>query len=207
MSLSLDQIISELREDNSDVHFERWAAIMREQAAISTRSPHHGGSRTGKAKNLARDPHGAWNTIRGLYWGSDSKPQLYSDEHIHRRYRISKAAFLSIHETIVEANPLFKTKRDATGKLGCVSFMKILVCLRMLATGSGADACDSEYQMSESQINLTFKTFVETMSIVYSPEYIRDPAIDIGQIVLFFHVPLATNRQIILTTTDKYLSD
>src|SRR5438105_1376796 len=86
-----------------------------------------------------------------------------------------KSLFLKIVDDLTAANDFFKKKRDAVGHLGFSPKQKCTIAIKMLAYGHGADALDDGLRMGESTVLQTVKEFVNTVILVFGPEYLRPP--------------------------------
>jgi hypothetical protein len=176
MSLSLPEIIRLLSDSSEEEMFERWCQTITE--FMEEPEVLHGGSLPGKRGNVERHHQEAWDRIYCIYWGTPERDAVCTDEDFRGTFRVSKSIFLTIHDRLVLADPWFDTRTDAKGKVGSISYMKVLVALRMLATGDSARTMVSEYSMSSSQIAKCFSRYVSVCESTFQGEYLRPPNLE-----------------------------
>ncbi len=132
----------------------------------------HGGSRPGKAANLARCFQDRYNRFNQLYFSSRS---VFSDEQFRRRFRMRKELFTQIADAVGAKDAYFTQRRDCTGKLGIHPRMKVTAALRILSYWCSSDSLDENLEISETVASECVQRFCQVVIDVYSEEFCRLP--------------------------------
>ena len=131
-----------------------------------------GGSRPGKRSNVDRGVRfGAERIYRDYF----SAVPTYGELHFQRRYRMPRSLFLRIHDSILEKDPYFCERQDATKKLGASSYQKMTAAIRMLAYGASSDSLDEYCRISETTAKICMKKFCDDVYEIFGREYLRMP--------------------------------
>ena len=136
------------------------------------REGRRGGSLPGKRPNVDRnDQEGAERIFRDYF----SESPTYSAASFERRYRVPMCVFRRVHNAVVEADPYFKQRPDATGRMGKSSLQKMTAAIRMLAYGASADSLDEYCRLSSTVALESMKRFANAVYDVFGGEYLRSP--------------------------------
>lgn len=131
-----------------------------------------GGSVPGKSPNIDR---GVQEGARQLFNDYFSASPTYDSVMFRRRYRMSKALFLRIHNKLVSEDPYFPQKRDATGLLGCSALQKTTAAMRQLCYNTPPDALDENLRVSKTVAADSLEHFVNGVVEHFGSEYLRAP--------------------------------
>lgn len=134
-----------------------------------------GGSVPGRDYDKDRNRELAHSKLMNLYFKGDSNRV---HKKFRRRYRMRRNLFLRITEDIQAHDPYFVQKRDATGRLGISTTVKVTAAMRQLAYGLPADALDEILDIGESTALECLKRFCRAIVEMYDAEYLRRPTQD-----------------------------
>jgi len=130
-----------------------------------------GGSRKGKAPNIARDFAGAYSMVVQHYFsGMDS---LYTEEQFERRFGAPRSVVSRIYNAVRGYDPfLLKTNR-AGMKPGIRPLVRIVAAFRMLVYGDSADHYDEHLQISETEMSSNLKSFCQVVIANLGERYLN----------------------------------
>lgn len=131
-----------------------------------------GGSRPGRQPNIERNHRAGHENLLRDYFG---ETPLYTDAQFRRRFRLSRARFLSIVDVMEDHDPFFVQRADCTGRLGLSALQKATAAIRILAYGYAADAVDEYIRIGESTAALALVRFVRGVIECFGAEYLRVP--------------------------------
>ena len=123
-----------------------------------------GGSVLGRKANEDRDHL----TIHARLWRDYFFENPRCDEStFRRRFRMSRGLFQRIHDSVVQHDGYFVQKRDATGRLGLSSYLKITAAIRILAYAMPADILGESLGMAESTVLDSLVRFCNAVVAVF----------------------------------------
>ncbi|KAF0702627.1 hypothetical protein AaE_015813, partial [Aphanomyces astaci] len=146
---------------------------VRQAAAVDSRS--WSGSRRGRQPNIDRNRTRGHQQIVDDYFGENGKPSTYTEGQFRRRFRMNRALFIRIMDTVAAADTYFVQKPDAFGKLGLSPLQKCTASIRMLAYGVCADSTDEYCRLGESTAIESMKRFARAVVSEFGPVYLREP--------------------------------
>ena len=95
---------------------------------------------------------------------------------------------MRIVHRLSEDVPLFRQRRDATGRYGLAPLQKCTAAIRLLAYGYAADTVDEYLRLGESTAISCLENFTEGIIQLFGDEYLRRPTpedlqrlLDIGE--------------------------
>lgn len=100
---------------------------------------------------------------------------VFNDKQFRTRYRMSPDVFNRILVDLCRYDSYFVQKSDAAKKVGLLPQQKMTACLRMLAYGASADACDEYCRMATSTTIKALQRFTRGIVALYSCEFLRSP--------------------------------
>jgi hypothetical protein len=172
--LTLEEIIAELADTSAiDAYTAGVRAILASIEEENSRSV--GGSLPGKARNKRRDHQAAWEAILLAYWGTPTIPPIYTPEDFRARFRVRRDVFLHLHDAVCIADPTFIKSRDAAGKWGVPSELKVLAALQYMGLGIASVHFDQGFGMSETLIHKTTRRFWDAIIKAFKGTYLRMP--------------------------------
>jgi hypothetical protein len=145
------------------------------QSIVDNSNRSHGGSRQGKRKNRDRHAGAEWQKFVQSYWGTDTEEPTYTEEHFRRRFRMSRAIFLVIHDAVVLTDPSFRRQSDCTGRVGISSYLKVAGCVQYMCIGIAHDQHEYLFGISESTLHGYYHKFLTAMLTAFQAEYLRLP--------------------------------
>lgn len=131
-----------------------------------------GGSTFGRVVDLERNRHEAHARIVRKYFTGDS---TRVQDKFRRRFRMRRSLFLRIVQEIQVHDSYFVQKRDAAGKLGISTIIKVTAALRQIAYSTPADALDETLDIGESTAMECLKRFCNNIIQMYEHVYLRRP--------------------------------
>ncbi|KAG2998480.1 hypothetical protein PC128_g25901 [Phytophthora cactorum] len=161
------EILEEGDEDEA-----AFLALIESRHSSLWRSSLPGGSRPGKAPNKLRDAASRHLRLLPQYFGPNP---IYKEDDFRTRFRMSRRLFIRVLKAVVEDDPYFVQRPEATGKMGISSLLKVSATLRQLAYASTADAFDENLEMSETAALKCLKRFCKSVIKCFGAEYLRAP--------------------------------
>lgn len=163
-----------MKEDEEDDDFNlQWILQMQRGYGDGIdMSAHVGGSRPGRAPNIARDRQEMHRRMMRDYF---SDTPVYGPHIFRRRYRIRRSLFLHIMDRVCAYDNYFVQKVDATGLEGLFQHLKITATLCMLCYGLCADATDEYCKTSESTTMESLKRFCIAVRAEFEDYHSRQP--------------------------------
>jgi hypothetical protein len=131
----------------------------------------HRGSVVGR-RVINRDRESGYVRLMQDYFSDNP---VYNDDIFRRRFRMTKAMFHNICQTLEAANPYFGQSYNAANVPGFHTIQKVTVAIRMLAYGGPADSLDKYLRMGESTILETVGHFTQTIVQLFGNEFLRKP--------------------------------
>lgn len=121
--------------------------------------------------NKDRDFNESDRRFTRLYFGENP---VYDENDFERRFRMPRGMFNRIFEGL-NGKGIFVRREDACGKIGISPRMRIIAALRILAYGKAFDEMDELCEMSENSARESFYSFLDGITDVFGPEYLRHP--------------------------------
>ena len=121
---------------------------------------------------INRDREQAARNLFNDYFAENPR---FPETMFRRRFRMSRALFLQIHDAVQRHDNYFVQRRDGLGKLGLSSLQKLTAALRMLTYGSPADSTDEYIKIGESTTLECLKRFCRAIVEVFGGHYLRAP--------------------------------
>lgn len=98
----------------------------------------------------------------------------YDERDFERRFRLPRGLFEKVNQT-VHVTRIFVRRRDATGKSGIYSLVRVVTARGMMAYGIAADAKVEYLQISLDSVLPSLKSFEPVVVENFGPEYCREP--------------------------------
>lgn len=120
---------------------------------------------------------GTRNVERGACtWISEylSDSPLYSLRQFRQKFRVPRSLFSKVHDDLVAAYPtVFGQRRDATGRAGHPSQVKILTALRILGNDRSLNDKDDANPMGTETARKIVRSFCRCVVELYTPDYLK----------------------------------
>jgi hypothetical protein len=142
---------------------------------LQLNAPTHGGSKPGKSPNRRRD-FGRTNKL--FYEDFFSETPHYSEAEFRSRYRMYRSVFIAIHDAVVEFDPWFRNRKDATNKWGASSYIKVAAAIRKLAYGTANPVWGELYKLSTTLVHYCVDRFITAIVTVMQDSVIRAPTLE-----------------------------
>ena len=134
-----------------------------------------GGSRVGRRPNIDRERTLLGNILYRQYFAEDP---IYDHTAFRRRYRVSRAVFDRLFDSMGSMDTYFVHKKDCTGLNGLSPYQKMTAAMRMLTLGVAADALDDKIGVAESTAIVCLDRFCKVVMSTFGDEYLRSPTHD-----------------------------
>ena len=164
--------------NNSDDSFneamdEQILGVLAEHCAnMATDELKWGGSRPGKAPNKPRDFEAAYQQLLQQYFSGDDS--IYSESDFRRRFRMERTVFETVYRAVASEQP-FVLRQDCTKKVGIHPLVRFTACLRVLTYGNCADGYDETFQIAESTLIESVKSFANIIVDKFGAQYLNRP--------------------------------
>jgi Plant transposon protein len=109
--------------------------------------------------------------MRHYFIGDNS---VYDENDFRRRFRMDSIVFEKIYNAIA-GEGIFAQRYDCTNKAGIHPLVRITACLRVLSYGNCVDAYDESFQIAESTLIDSVKTFALTIIEKFGAAYLNRP--------------------------------
>lgn len=173
------EVTAKMQSSSSDT--EVAIAVLTATTAVATavgdgREAHTYGSRPNRAGNrdLGRDA-AATRLDRDFFNRTTSHAPLFSEAEFERSYRMPRVVYELIRTKLLEHDAFFRQERDATGRLGASTDVKLAAAIRMLAEGCSAFSLVQSLRISEPLVMKCLKRFSKAMVECFEGEWLRRP--------------------------------
>jgi hypothetical protein len=167
-------MMSFLQDHIMDDDVENYVAQIR-TTYMELNAPRHGGSKSGKAPNRPRDFARA-NKL--FYDDFFSATPLLSESEFRSRYRMYRSVFIYIHDAVLEFDPWFSTRKDATKKSGASSYIKVAASIRKLAYGTANPVWGELYNLSTTLVHDCVDHFISAVVTLMKDSVICAPTLE-----------------------------
>ena len=151
------------------------------QLFTSLRQP-HGGSRSGRSRNVERNFDDAARLIRlDWFWGMDEfNPKTkqfgprYPKRIFERVWRMPRQCVDRIMDRLTAVNPFFQFRPNSCG-VSAHPVQKFVAAFQMLTVGSSAQQTDLYAKIGESTAVMSLRQFCQSVVKEFGPDYLREP--------------------------------